>query len=307
MILTVTLNSCVHTYITYRDSQPEKKVIRPVRTRQTAGGKGFNAARVVTTLGGKSCALGFAGGAAGEELRRSLEAEGVWAELVTARSTTRRSFCLYEECTGSFRELLEAGEDATEEEAAELRRRFLALLPQATVVTLNGSSPGPRLDPLFASLAGECRASGRRVILDSYGAPALAAARVPPHWIRCNRDELASAYGLGGDDPWPALLRLAGPGLEGVLVSDGAEVVHCVTASAHRVAVPPRVHEVNPVGCGDALTGAFALGLEQHGDLDLALRWGVAAGTANAEQLSVCEITRERWLELVDQVRLDGP
>jgi fructose-1-phosphate kinase PfkB-like protein len=71
------------------------------------------------------------------------------------------------------------------------------------------------------------------------------------------------------------------------------------------VAQPPPVREVSAVGSGDALTGAFSLALERGLPLDEALRWGAAAGAANAEQLLVCEFAAERWRTLAAGVTIE--
>jgi fructose-1-phosphate kinase PfkB-like protein len=93
-------------------------------------------------------------------------------------------------------------------------------------------------------------------------------------------------------------------GLDGLLVSDGPRALHCITAGGHWVATPPPVTEVNAVGSGDALTGAFAFVLDRGGSIEEALRAGAAAGAANAEQLLVCEFEPARWRELAARVIL---
>ena len=305
MILTITLNSCLHKYMLFRVEGPLRTVIRPVESRLSSGGKGFNAARVIRRLGGEVCALGLAGGWVGRQLGNCLEEEGVPVELVETQATTRMSVCLFERTEGRFRELLEPGEDATAEEAEQLRIRFRELLPTVSWVTLNGSSPGPELDPLFAEFAAEARQQGKRVLLDSYGNPAPLAAEVPPHWIRGNWSEVASTYGISSCENLRDFHReQKDRGLTGVLVTRGAEEIHCFCREGGFLVVPPKVEEVNPVGSGDALTGAFVLALARGEDVVTALRWGAAAGSANAAELLVCDFGQERWAELLDQVEV---
>ncbi len=300
MILTVTLNPCVHRYLLYREEEPPRTVVRLVRERMSSGGKGLNAARVVAALGGGAVALSTQSGPTGELLRDCLARERVDAELVTVTKPTRLSTCLWDLGIERFREFLEEGSDVTAAEADELRRRFHALLPRVTTVTINGSTPAGHLTPLPREFVAAARAAGKRVILDAYGPAAADSARVPPHWIRANLDEMGSTYGVRRSDELAAFLATSGA--DGLVVSDGPNALHCVTRDRRLVVTPPRVREVNAVGSGDALTGAFALALDRGDALEQALREGAAAGAANAEQLLVCEFEVARWRELAAQV-----
>ncbi|MBM4014809.1 MAG: hypothetical protein FJ293_07585 [Planctomycetes bacterium] len=303
MILTVTLNPCVHRYLLYREPAAPSSVVRGVQARASSGGKGLNAARVVVQLGGEAMALATACGATGELLRECLARERVPAELVPVAVPTRVSTCVWDVEHHWFREYLEEGGGGDAAAAAELSRRFALALPQVGIVTVNGSTPAGAFEPLPRQFVAAARAAGRTVVLDAYGPAAQAAATVPPHWLRANLDELRTTWGVSGsDDLEPFRRRL---GVDGVVISDGPRALHCVTAARHLVAQPPPVREVSAVGSGDALTGAFALALERGLPLDEALRWGAAAGAANAEQLLVCEFAPERWRTLAAGVRVE--
>jgi 1-phosphofructokinase family hexose kinase len=300
MILTVTLNPCVHRYLLYREEEPPRTVVRLVRERMSSGGKGLNAARVIAQLGGSAVALSTASGPTGELLRQCLAREKVDAELVAVTVPTRLSTCLYDLAHERFREFLEEGADVTAAEAGALRAAFARLLPRTTTVTVNGSTPKGQLTPLPREFVAAARAAGKRVILDAYGEAAAQAAAVPPQWLRANLDEMAETHGVRAAGELAAFrARL---GADGLLVSDGPREIHCVTAAGHLVARPPAVIEVNAVGSGDALTGAFALVLDRGGSVEEALRAGAAAGAANAEQLLVCEFEPARFHELLAQV-----
>lgn len=300
MILTVTLNPCVHRYLVYREESPPRTVVRGVRERSSSGGKGLNAARVIARLGGQAVALSTASGPTGAMLRACLAREQVEAELVEVAAPTRLSTCLYDTAHERFREFLEEGLGGDATEADRLRARFAALLPRVSTVTVNGSTPAGAFEPLPSEFVAAARAAGKRVVLDAYGPAARSAARVPPHWVRANLDELRSTYGLADAMALRELRRELGA--QGVVVSDGPQALHCVTAGSHLVATPPAIREVNGVGSGDALTGAFALALDRGESIEAALRAGAAAGAANAEQLLVCEFEAARCAELATQV-----
>jgi 6-phosphofructokinase 2 len=68
---------------------------------------------------------------------------------------------------------------------------------------------------------------------------------------------------------------------EAVVVSLGAAGALLVRPDAPAVRVHgPRVHALSTVGAGDSLVGAMAVALERGADMEAAVCWGVAAGTA---------------------------
>lgn len=308
MILTVTLNPCVHKYLSFRALVPEQKVLRDLRSDVTSGGKGLNVARVLQSLGGDVHALSTAGGPIGELLRECLAREGIAATLVPVAEGTRLSICLWDEAREEFREFLEQAHDLDAAVARALEEAFAELLPRASWVTLNGSTPGASLDGLWESFCLQARRLGKPVILDSYGLAAARAAATAPDWIRCNRWELETTYGVDIEEGLAGFFATHQPrGLRGVLVTDGPERIRCLTQEGSFVVHPPRVKEVNPVGCGDAHTAAFALALSRGENLATALKWGAAAGSATAVKLRVCELDRATFLRLVDEVVIEGP
>ena len=73
MIFTVTLNPAIDRELVVPAIEFDT-VLRATAARVDFGGKGFNVSRMLASLGAESVALGFAGGAAGEQLRDGLEA-----------------------------------------------------------------------------------------------------------------------------------------------------------------------------------------------------------------------------------------
>ena len=68
---------------------------------------------------------------------------------------------------------------------------------------------------------------------------------------------------------------------DAVVVSLGAAGALLVRPDAPAVRVHgPRVHALSTVGAGDSLVGAMAVALERGADMEAAVCWGVAAGTA---------------------------
>lgn len=121
--------------------------------------------------------------------------------------------------------------------------------------------------------------------------------------LSCARRDAALLYGItAAAHEVPAVLA-EHFGAATVLVSDGAEPVHCwhrgvtYTQETHRVAV------VDRVGAGDALLGGFLHGY-LDGDIERGLRLGTAAAaltvTRRGEQLRVTEAELEAIARTAD-------
>lgn len=301
MILTVTLNPCLHKILTYRNGAGNGVVVKAVESRLQAGGKGINAARAVRALGGSARALTTIGGTVGRLFQETVEAEGLDLEAVEVAAPTRMSTFLFGAETGEFREYLEAGGAVSEREVASLQARFLELLPGAEVVALCGSVPDRRLDGFFAWAVGECKRARVRALVDTYGAHAPSAAAAAPFLFKANVDEVRDSFGIdvGRPDAIAAFAReRIAAGCEHVVVTDGAEGAWLYSRDVALRARTPGIVEVNPVGCGDAMLGAMARCLARGDALERALRCGAAAGAANAESIGVCEFPSQRQAEL---------
>ncbi|MBI4878118.1 MAG: bifunctional hydroxymethylpyrimidine kinase/phosphomethylpyrimidine kinase [Planctomycetes bacterium] len=307
MILTVTPNPCVHKTVAYCEPPDDRVVVRPVETRYQGGGKGINAARAARALGHDVLALTTWGGIVGRLLLEGLAAEGIPCEAVEVGRPTRMSTFLYERETGRIREYLEGGAPLDAPEVLRLQERFLAVLPHADVVTLNGSTAGHALDRFYAWAVAQARAAGRRAIVDTYGPPAVPAALARPYMVKANLDEIGSSFGVDVSRPGAAddfARSLLDQGIEWVLLTNGKSGAWLHARHGRCGVRAPRVREINPVGSGDAMLGAVAGGIDAGLDLVEAVRVGAAAGAANAARLGVCDFTLEEVEALLPQVEV---
>jgi 1-phosphofructokinase family hexose kinase len=304
MILTVTLNPCLHKLVRFRGELEGRVVVRPVETEFQAGGKGVNAARIVHRLGGDATALTFVGGAVGTLFAATLEAEGVHLAGVPMAKPTRMSTLVLGVDSGQFREFLEPGVEVDASELAAFEARYVELLEECELVALSGSTPCTALDGFFARAVTLARERGRRVLVDTYGPAAPLAAAALPDLLKANREEVVESFAVAPDDAAiDAFARAAvESGIGQVLITDGPHPARLWSRHGRHEAIPPRVVEVNPVGSGDAMIGALALELARgRSPLD-GLRLASAAGAANAERAGVCDPTRARIEELAREV-----
>jgi tagatose 6-phosphate kinase len=307
MILTVTLNPCLHKFVEFRGPLDGRVVIRPVESHYQGGGKGINAARVIRRLGAEVTALTFAGGAIGDLFLEVVRAEGIQLDVVRTQRPTRMSTMVYGSESGQFREFLEVGAAVEDDERSAIAARFAALIPNASLVTLNGSVPDSRLDSFFAEAIEVARSHRKRSIVDTYGKALPLAAKARPWLLKANLDEVRDSFAidvarLENVDSFARAQIEAGIGH--VLITDGAAGARLYCAAGTYAFTPPTVREVNPVGSGDAMLGVLALEIARGTDIVTAARRATAAGTANAERLGLCDFPRERLDELAAQVKI---
>ncbi len=117
-------------------------------------------------------------------------------------------------------------------------------------------------------------------------------------WFFCNADELAA---LGGRSREEFRRR---HNLEGLVVKAGPDGVTAYTAEK-TVHLPALI--VGPVvdttGAGDSLAGGMLARLSLTGDLEDALRWGVAAASITIEAIGMAALLRATPADLRERVR----
>jgi 1-phosphofructokinase family hexose kinase len=248
------------------------------------GGKGLNASRVIHRLGRETLATGFAGGVTGAWLREKLDAERVPHAFYEVEEPTRINIMIYERDTGRRSRMYLPGAHVTEEGLAQLTSR-LAAVPSGGVVIIGGSIP-PGLPPtVYRDVIRLLRQRAVQTILDTSGAPFLAALAAAPALVKPNVEEAAELLGrpLRCDgDVLAAAHELRSMGAERVVISQGAEGAIGVDAGGAWKAVPPRVEARSTVGSGDSMVAGFAIALNEGGSLAEGLRLGTATGAATA-------------------------
>ncbi|MEU7095796.1 1-phosphofructokinase family hexose kinase [Kitasatospora aureofaciens] len=258
MILTVTLNAALD--VTYRVDRLRPRGSNRVRsTAERAGGKGINVARVLHALGRETVVTGFAGGAAGETLRRDLAAARLPERLLPIAGETRRTVAVVDESAGDTTILLEPGPAVPTEDWARLLDHVDRLLTQASAAVFSGSLPPGAPEDAYGRLVRLAHAHRVPAVVDADGAALRAALAAGPDLVKPNADELAAATGLA--DPVAAAGALVDAGAGAVVASLGPDGLIAVTPQGSWWAMPPEQLAGNPTGAGDAAVAALTLGL----------------------------------------------
>jgi len=271
-VLAVSLNPAVD--VTYRvDVLRTGETHRVHDVRAVPGGKALNAARVLASLCHPVTVTGFAGGAAGNFLRRGLSETTVVDKLLAIGGETRRTVTVVD--GGGATGFWEPGPRVTSREWARLRRRVAELAVAHAVVVLSGRLPAGLPIDAYADLTEIAHAAGRPAIVDSEGEALRRALDACPDVVKPNREELLHAAATLGVSPrpasgpaassWAPLLEasacLRSAGARAVVASSGPAGLLALTAAGAFAGEPPAILVGNPTGAGDAVVAALARGL----------------------------------------------
>jgi fructose-1-phosphate kinase PfkB-like protein len=195
----------------------------------------------------------------------------------------------------------------TGEEAEQLVARVSRLLERSSWVVCSGSSPCPEADDVYALIIRRARELGVPSVLDSYGDLFRKALRAGPTYVQCNRDELSKTLSLHLDSP--AEIR---KGLEAVLsygvayavLTDGPRSAYATMGEVFWKFEPPEVGAVNATGSGDTMIAATLARLLDDAPFEEAVRFGVAAGAANAARWEVAAVPEADIQHLLPGVKV---
>lgn len=284
-------------------------VLRAQSTLSVAGGKGLNVARAAQTLGAQTLSFCFLGGHTGRLIadfaqQESLEGDWTWID-----GETRTCVIVADAQTGEATVINEQGPTVSDADWVRFSETLLAQLHEATDVCFSGSlPPGSPLDR-FVTLVKAVRDAGKRVWVDTSGAPLQAAVSIPGITIKINGDEAGAILEQAVQTPEQAVdaaLVFQSRGMSDVVITlgkDGAVMVH---PGGRWWAKPPSVVVKDPIGSGDSflagLVTAFTAGVAPQN----ALKQAVAAGAANATTVGGGDFPIETFNQILSATTLQN-
>ncbi len=169
---------------------------------------------------------------------------------------------------------------------------------------MSGSLPTGVPADFYAQLIEIAHQAGVPVYLDSSREALAQGVAARPFLIKPNEHEFEGLTGMPFDEANAAQAAQAAAarygtmialslGADGAMLATGTQVVHAKPA--------PRTIQ-SAVGSGDSLLAGIIYGLTRGFVLDEALRYGVAAGTANALRLGAGIFTREDFDTVFQEV-----
>ena len=286
MIYTVTLNPAVDRELVV-DKITFDTVLRASEWRVDCGGKGFNVARMLQSLGTSSVALGFAAGKTGELLNEELQSLGIETGFIWVQGETRTNVTIVSADHSHHVKVNEPGPAISEDDLVKLMQKIRGLARPGDSWVLAGSLP-PGVPPsIYADMITVLQSAGAQVFLDTSEEALRQACRANPFLIKPNAEEAQELTGLPINSP--AEIAAAGKAIQAmgagnVIISLGKQGALLVDGQQAWLAASPEIEERNPIGAGDSMVAGLVWGLSQGHSMSEALCRGIACGAATASQ-----------------------
>lgn len=290
-IITVTANPSLDRTITLAAALQPGEVQSAASSREDAGGKGINVARVVAAAGVDTVAVLPL--ADDDPFGAALRSSHVVARVVDVEGHVRANVTITDPA-GVTTKLNLPGAMLSADDVAELIAAVVAESEGADWLVLAGSLPPGAGDRLYVDITRAVRerwgAHAPRVAVDTSGAALRAVVEdASPDLIKPNDEELAELAGVElepGADLAAAVLPVARAlvpaKVAAALVTLGADGAVLVDADGAWQATPPRIRVVSTVGAGDSSLAGYLLADVAGDGPDDRLRRSVQYGAAAA-------------------------
>jgi len=282
-IVTLTMNPAVDTSTSTAHVFPDSK-LRCQAPRRDPGGGGINVARAIRKLGGDSLSIYPAGGPTGQLLHDLLREEHVRQDALPVKAWTRENLYVHEDSSGHHYRFIMPGAALEESEWRHCLKRISQLPKKTRYLVASGSLPSGVPEDFFAQIAKLAKQQGIHFVLDTMQ-PALGRAlKESVYLAKPSMDELSELTGLELRNEWDqaaAAQKLVNTGqCEVVVLSLGPAGAWLATKTGAERFWAPSVRPKSRVGAGDSMLAAIILVLSHGIDIQTAVRFGVAAGSA---------------------------
>lgn len=284
MITTVTLNASVDKRYEI-DHLQAGTVMRVHQVSNTAGGKGMNVARVAALISEDVTVMGFVGGHNGELFRSLIHEDRIHCRFTTIKGETRCCINVHDTEHNMNTEFLEPGAEVDEAALQRFFKEFEEQLDKTDVVTLSGSLPYGVPKDVYAQLVTLAQKKGKKTVVDSSGEALRLSIAAHPTMIKPNADELSQLFGVSDTSEKKCIelgKKLNNEGVAIVAISRGKDGVLVVCDEGVYRGIPPALHTVNTVGCGDSMVAGFAAAMTKGLSMEEAIRLAVSVSAANA-------------------------
>jgi 6-phosphofructokinase 2 len=283
-MLTITLNPALDISATVSVIEPDRKM-HCTDIAFAPGGGGVNVARVAHRLGAKVTAAVFLASGSDQRFEELLDREGIAIEVLEASGALRESMTFVETSTGRQYRFVLPGPAMDADHFGAGLTRIESLVADQSHVVVSGSLP-PGCDPSdMAKLVALAAQHASFVFADVPGHALAAVSASGATLMKPSVRELSNfattALVTHTEIETAARSLIELGSAVGVIVSlgeAGALLVH--RSATTRWFHAPRVQVLSTVGAGDSLVAGVATALARGEDLETAVRFGIAAGTA---------------------------
>jgi 6-phosphofructokinase 2 len=281
-IVTLTINPALDVSTSVTKLVPFTKM-RCAPAHRDPGGGGINVARVLKRLGIDAIAIYPAGGATGQLLADLVEREGVRSIVIRTLNDTREDITIFDETTREQFRLVFPGAPLSDLEWQACLRSLARVDPPPAFVVASGSLPAG-VPPDFYGRVVQAAKAHSKVIVDTAGPFLMAALEAGVYLIKPNLREFQELAGITATDE--AALVEAGRRLlirypiEVIALSMGPDGAILITRDLALRANGLPIEPISVSGAGDSFLGGMVWSLVNSDSLAVALRYGVAGGSA---------------------------
>jgi len=276
-----------------------------------AGGKGFNFARALQTLGEPVSVIGPIGGYAGQRLLALAAQEGIAVDPQPVDAELRTCLTVIDpQEQYRLTEIYEQGVPLSVDEWSALVRRVGSTIERGDMLVLCGSLPPGTPEGGLAALLQQ--ATDAPIWLDTHGSQVAGVLALRPALLKINQFEAGELLDRRIATPMQALeaaVDLQQRGAQSVIISLGATGIVGRSSDGQPFSwSSPHVDVVCATGSGDSLLAGIAAGIARGQALAEAARLGVAAGAANTLQIGAGRLdpqSVERLLPAVQPIRME--
>ena len=307
MILTVTLNAAIDKRYVVENFIPGT-VGRVKECTYSAGGKGLNVARIAAIYGEEVVATGFLGGHSGAYIAQAIEADGVKSAFLKTQGESRSCINIYDEATKKQTELLEPGISVSKKELELFLPHYEMLVKKADVISISGSVPRGVPVSYYSELINIAKKLGKPVLLDTSGELLEQNLGSLPDMIKPNDDEIAMLTGrenLSEEELQKEAIALHKKGIAYVVISLGKKGSITVCKEGVFRATVPQCKPVNTVGCGDAMTAGYAIGIAHNWSGEETLRLASAISSASAMCSGTGTFDKKELDSMLKQIQIE--
>lgn len=300
MILTLTINPALDIYSQVEKVIPDEK-LRCEKAKTDPGGGGVNVSRVIKRLGGESTAVFTCGGYTGNIFRTLLEQEGITQDAVEVANSLRQNVAITEISSGELYRFGFPGPDLSETEYEDVLTK-LNLYKKADFWVASGSLPPGVPNDFYSRVAAKARENEVRFILDTSGKAYSGILEEGAYLLKPNMNELEDLIGEKSRDEKDRedllLEVLEKYPIEVIILSLGAKGALLATAGRVRHYPAPSVEHISSIGAGDSMVAGIVHSLSQDMDLEKAVLYGLACGSATIKSPGT-ELLQKKDVEIL--------
>jgi len=274
--------------------------------KDSAGGRGMNASRVLHSFGAKTLAIVTSGGVNGPRLEKLAAKSGFPVKTVPIHNEIRVNLTITDKQGLAIR-LNERGPKIAPEELKRIEKVVANRLESADWLMLCGSIPPGVSSDFYTKLIRLARERKVKTLLDTDGDALLHGIEAGPTIVSPNQPEaerLLNRALITRAQFLEAATRIKAMGAEAVILSLGSRGVVAVNENQLLEVIPPRTDAVSPLGAGDALAAAYVWAAAKKKDFPECVRWAVAAGTAKTMQPGLVFASLEQTKEVYKSVEV---